>query len=71
MTMTETRRISCDGCEVDLSTTSGSGDFRLTLAAESVPIRGGIVNAIMVHPPIDGTKHFCGLSCLRRWAEVR
>lgn len=62
--------VTCDGCGRDLTTTGNSIDYRLALANERLPSRGGCVTDMMIYPPIKRDAHFCGMACLKKWAEV-
>lgn len=68
--MSEKSKITCDGCGSNLTTTGNSIDYRLVLANESIPLRGNFATDMMIYPPVDGTKHFCRLDCLRRWVDA-
>lgn len=68
-----TETVTCDQCGADLST-GAPPRYRLALRPEWVPPRpgpGGVVSLPVVHvsPPITRDCHFCGLSCLKKWAE--
>ncbi len=64
MTNTET---TCDHCQADLSTTGNCEAYRLLLAVESIPSRGGVVTLLNMVPPITHNHHFCGIECLKKW----
>lgn len=63
-------KVTCDGCDKDLTTRSNSVDYRLVLAAESKPGHGeGFYTAMMIYPPVDREYYFCGLQCLDHWRD--
>lgn len=63
-------KITCDNCNVDLSTTGNSVDYRIKLQDEYIPSAGGIVTDMMKYPALGGgVKHFCRASCLSKWVS--
>lgn len=62
--------IKCDNCSVDLSLTSNSVDYRLTLKNEHIPCHEGVVSDMYIRPIILHNMHFCGLGCLSKWLET-
>lgn len=62
-----TTRVTCDGCQRDLTETGNSVDYRLVLAPEAVPCSGGFQTMVMRWPPLDRSYHFCRVACLQRW----
>lgn len=67
--MTEHKKITCDACERDLTYTGNCVEYRLALNVESIPANSGFVTLMHLSPDIDGSKHFCGLRCLKKWAS--
>jgi hypothetical protein len=67
--MTKTAKITCDGCNNDLTHSSNCEDYRLALINESVPSLGGFVKSMIAHPAIKDDVHFCGVDCLRKWLD--
>ncbi len=67
--MSETRAITCDQCENDLiSNTSYPAKYSLELKAINTNINNtGLVFSVIVHPPLDSTKHFCDIVCLKKF----
>lgn len=62
--------VTCDTCGRDLTSTSISRDWRISVSVESIPVEPGSVMDMMVHRPLPaGPYHFCGLPCLTRWAS--
>lgn len=62
-------RVHCDHCGTDLSCSSNSIDYRVTVQAEAIPPHAGAVTDMMIYPPLDRPHHFCGLGCVRAWAD--
>jgi hypothetical protein len=60
-------KIICDNCGRDLTITGNSIDYRLALMNQSIPSRGGAVTDVMVYPPLDSDKYFCGWGCFCEW----
>lgn len=65
----EISEIKCDGCDIDLSKTGNSIDYRLGLYNERLPCGIGAVTDMMIYPIIERNAHFCGLLCLRAWLD--
>ena len=62
--------IICDGCGKDLTYTGNSVDYRLALVSQPMPSKGGgAASYRLIYPAIKSTKHFCGLRCLKNWAQ--
>lgn len=61
--------ITCDACGTDLTFTTNCEDWRLVLANQSLPSRGGLVTLAAIYPAIKRTAHFCGIQCLRQWLD--
>lgn len=57
-------KVTCDTCGADLNATSNCVDYRLTLTAELLPSRSESVTMMMIYPPIDRDRHYCGVRCL-------
>lgn len=63
-------KVTCDGCERDLTTTGNSEAYRLCLKSESIPSRGGVVTDMVAFPTgITRMKHFCDVQCLVKWLQ--
>ena len=60
-------QITCDACGKDITSTEEKPRFRLLLLAERLPHTSNIISGILVRPPIDNDRYFCGLDCLRNW----
>jgi hypothetical protein len=72
--MSESKKITCDNCDQDLTYTGNSVDYRLKLMDEPMSIEPGIsmVTDMMRYPSLkNGSRHFCGLGCLKKWVDVR
>ncbi len=68
--MTEQTKITCDLCSKDLTFTGNCVDYRLKLMDEIIPPYGSSVTAMMRYPSLkDGSRHFCGIVCLRGWMQ--
>lgn len=67
--MPEFHKITCDQCERDITTTGNSVDYRIILASQPIPSRGGIVTDMMIYPQLDKKRFFCRTSCLKEWVE--
>lgn len=66
--MTEILTINCDNCNSDLTSTTNQIDYRLKLMDERIPSQNGMVTLMAMYPTLkDGSKHFCGLGCLKVW----
>ena len=65
--MTEHRKVTCDSCEKDLTTTNNCMDYYLNLHVHSKTRVGAVATLMNLSPPIDSPKDFCGLGCLKRW----
>ena len=65
----EARKVTCDGCEKDLTYTGNCEDWRLVLANQAIPQPpgDGFVTLMAAYPPVDRTHHFCDLACLKAW----
>lgn len=62
-------KVTCDHCGRDLTETKGAYEYRLVLANQFIPHTGSIVLDVLIPPPIDSTKHFCGTECLKKWVN--
>jgi hypothetical protein len=64
--MTKPESIICDNCGKELiCDTQYPHAYALELSAIDVNRNsGGSQYCVCVHPPIDGTKHFCNKKCL-------
>jgi hypothetical protein len=64
--------IICDGCGKELITKSSYPSvYALVLGYTNVNRNTtGFEYAVMVYPPIDGTKHFCDTKCLSEWIKT-
>lgn len=60
------KEIKCDHCDSLLNEPDPYPDYYLNLTAKPKPTTD-IVYAVMVYPPIDQNKDFCGLKCLQEW----
>ena len=67
--MTETRQIHCDRCLEELTYSKGTTEYYLTLAYGRRSAERGVSahHLVLVYPPLDGSKHFCGMACLAQW----
>lgn len=69
--MSELNKITCDACQVDLTTSTNSIDYRIVFGNQRIPSKGGFVTDMMMHPHIEGgTKHFCNMKCFRTWLDT-
>ena len=59
--------IKCDNCGNDLTETTNSINWRLSLSNEQIPSHDGAVTDMMILQPIKKDVHFCGVGCLRVW----
>ena len=69
--MSEKSETTCDGCgRKDVDRTGNSIDYYIELGNARSRSWGGAVTDAMIYPPIEGgTKHFCGVGCLCKWAQ--
>lgn len=69
MTDKTTRSIICDNCSSELIVDSSyPARYSLELRAINTGINtSSIQYAVGVNPPIESTKHFCGMDCLSKW----
>lgn len=65
--MKETK-IICDYCQNDLFDEIHSYGYYLSLEVRRHKT-SGVVFDVMLIPPIDQDKHFCGLGCLKQWLD--
>ncbi len=70
--MGKTVTVTCDGCALDITTTSKAAEYRLALGVESKAGHGaGYYTDLNILPPIDRTHYFCGLECMDQWTRRR
>lgn len=63
-------KVTCDGCDSDLTTRTNSEDYRLVLANESKPGSGsGFYTCMPISPSLRRSHHFCDLNCLDHWRD--
>lgn len=62
-----TVEITCDNCAKDLSWSTNSVDWRLSLQNQQIPSHALAVTDMMIYPSIEADAHFCGLGCLQEW----
>lgn len=63
------KTMKCDYCNADISESKGIPNYRLHLSCSAAPDYGGISLDVMMYPPIDSPKDFCGLGCLKKWID--
>lgn len=70
--MSEAISIICDSCDKELITHSSNPvNYSIELKTINTNINNtGIQNAILIVPPFEGTKHFCGRKCLSDWLSA-
>ena len=63
------KSITCDHCEAELIVDSSyPHNYSLELKVIDTGINtSGMQYAVLQHPPLDRTKHFCGKECLKLW----
>lgn len=69
--MPKSTQYTCDCCGKDLTTCNSHPEYRLCLAAETIPSHAdshGITMLIMIKPEITEPHYFCGVLCLAKWA---
>lgn len=69
--MSELIKIFCDNCSNEITYSYGCQNYCLKLSNHTMPNYSSITCDIMIYPPIDSTKHFCGLGCLKKWLEAK
>lgn len=62
-------KMNCDNCKADISESKGIPNYRLHLSCSAAPDYGGISLDVLIYPPIDKRKDFCGFGCLQKWME--
>jgi len=62
-------KIECDYCNRDLTYTSNSIDYILSLYSKRMMCYDGPVTDMMICPEIEMEHNFCGMSCLKRWVN--
>lgn len=67
--MMEHRKIICDHCNCDLTTTSNSIGYSIRLINRRIPCEGGMVTDMMMYPSLKHDYDFCGLACLQKCME--
>lgn len=65
--MTKIVKVTCDGCQSDITSTPYGLDYRLVLSQETIPTNGSHVKLNMRHPLIASDKHFCCIQCIDKW----
>ena len=63
------KKLECDYCKGDLSTTGNCVDYRLQLSAQRIPSCGAYITDVMIYAPIHEDHHFCGFKCLKKWMD--
>ena len=71
LTMSVEYKVICDACGLDITKANGNrpGWYRLCLHVEELSFGDDDHPRPMDTPPVMGTKHFCGVACLRKWLE--
>ncbi len=64
-------KITCDYCDQDITYTSNCVDYRLHLGNERKGVRNPNLPVTQMHiyPIIKQSVYFCGLGCLKGWAN--
>jgi len=60
-------KITCNHCGRDLTTTTNSIDYRLSLTSDRIQPRSSCCTDMMIYPIIEEDAHFCSLVCLKNW----
>lgn len=68
--MAEIRKITCDLCGTDLTTTDNMVGWRIVLKSEQIPPAGGALTAMSLGPDFKSAKHFCNARCFSKWCEA-
>jgi hypothetical protein len=63
--MSETIERKCDSCKKELMFTSYSSEYYLQLSDVPMRNKGGAVFAMNLPRELYGSKHFCGITCIR------
>ncbi len=63
----------CDQCGAELDHDNGADQWFIHLSAPKLPLGpGGVRLDVCVQPPLAGASFdFCGVSCLKKWAELQ
>lgn len=71
MSETTARSVTCDNCQRELVIDSSyPHEWGLELSAKDFGIKSGVtVYACICDPPIEETRHFCGIKCLYSWSR--
>lgn len=62
--------VICDHCKRNISETGNSVDYRILLASEPIPNRGGGMTDVAIEPDFNRPRHFCGMRCLKQYLET-
>lgn len=62
-------KVTCNNCHKDLSTTTNSNGWRISLRSEEIPPHSGPVTDVYILPPIEEDLHFCGIGCLNVYLQ--
>ena len=69
--MSQIESIKCDGCGEELITdTPYPHKFSLLLSVIDTNRNSTNMQYLIAqYPPFEGTRHFCGKDCLKKWLE--
>jgi len=67
--VTESTKVTCDNCEMDLSITHTYPEFSLRLTESMIAVASGAIQDLESTPELDQMKNFCNLHCLKQWSK--
>jgi len=64
----EHKKVTCDCCDKDLTTTTNCEGWLIEVTSERIPSLEGVVTLAHVEPPLGRSFHFCSATCLKKWS---
>lgn len=65
--MSEIRKVICDWCKADLTTSSNSVDWSIRLINRRITCNEGFVTDMILYPWFKSDMDFCHSGCLAKW----
>ncbi len=63
------KKIRCESCDGDLSTTRNAISWRIKVENEPILSVTSEVDTDVIEPQVRGKCFFCGLGCLKSWVD--